>query len=112
MKSWSRGAVWKAVTLFATGGLAFAQNAGSPNEGIFRQQIAPVLQSKCSGCHSATSASGGLVVADLSTTLAGGKHGSALIPGNSKESLLVQYLRGERQPRMPMGGSLDDQLSR
>ena len=101
--------VCKAVILFLSGGLAFAQNAGSPNEGIFRQQIAPVLQAKCSGCHSSASASGGLVVADFSTILAGGKHGSSILPGNSKSSLLVQYLRGERQPKMPMGGSLDDQ---
>ena len=43
---------------------------------------------------------------ELETLLSGGKHGPAIQPGNAKQSLLMQYLRGERTPRMPMGGSL------
>jgi len=87
--------------------LLSAQTVGSPNERIFNEQIAPVLQAKCSGCHSSTNASGGLAVTNLTTVLAGGKHGAALAPGDAKQSLVLQYLRGERSPKMPMGGSLE-----
>src|SRR5262249_52374330 len=34
----------------------------------------------------------------------GSKNGPAAIPGKSAESPLVQYLRGEKQPRMPFNG--------
>jgi len=37
----------------------------------------------------------------------GGKHGAALTPGVSAESLLLQYVTGEKTPRMPLGGELD-----
>lgn len=108
MKTWIRGAVCSVVVLSGIGEGAFAQNAPSPNEGIYRQQIAPVLQAKCSGCHSSANPSGGLAVTDMAALLTGGKHGPALTPGSSKESLILQYVRGERQPKMPMGGSLDE----
>ncbi len=37
----------------------------------------------------------------------GGKHGAALRPSVSAESLLFQYVPGEKTPRMPLGNSLD-----
>jgi hypothetical protein len=89
------------------GELSWAQQGSSPNEAIFNQRIAPVLQARCAGCHNAANTSGGLTVANLNSVLAGGKHGAALSPGNSGQSLLLQYVRGERSPKMPMGGSLD-----
>ena len=86
---------------------AFGQPAGSsPNEKVFNEKIAPLLQANCAQCHGSASPSGGLGMAGLSSLLSGGKHGPALEPGDSKQSLLMQYVRGERTPRMPMGGSL------
>ena len=46
-------------------------------------------------------------MATFDSVLAGGKHGAAIVPGDSKDSLLLQYVRGERTPKMPMGGALD-----
>jgi hypothetical protein len=46
-----------------------------------------------------------LSLAGEKEVLAGGaKNGPAAIAGNSTESPLIQYLRGEKQPRMPFNG--------
>src|ERR1700722_18525393 len=77
------------------------------NQAIFDQRVRPILEKNCAGCHTGASASGGLNMATFDSVLAGGKHGAAVVPGDSKESLLLQYVRGERSPKMPMGGALD-----
>ncbi len=71
---------------------------------IFRDRIEPVLKANCAGCHNATQAQASLSVASLADLLKGGKRGAALVPGKSSSSLLIQFLRGERNPRMPIGG--------
>ena len=97
------------VLIFMTGELTYAQTASSPNKTIFEQQIEPVLRANCAGCHSATNASSGLTLATLETALVGGKQGPAIVPGDSKNSLLIQFVRGERTPKMPMGGALGEE---
>ena len=76
------------------------------NEALFNEKIAPLLKANCAACHGSASPAGGLSMASLSSVLTGGKHGPALEPGDSQHSLLMQYVRGERTPKMPMGGSL------
>ena len=44
-------------------------------------------------------------MASLNSLLTGGKHGPALEPGDSKHSLIMQYVSGERTPKMPVGGA-------
>jgi hypothetical protein len=98
------------AVILLCGAVAFGQPATSPpNEKVFSEKIAPLLQANCAQCHSTASPAGGLSMAALSSVLSGGKHGPALEPGNSKQSLLMQYVRGERTPRMPMGGSLPEE---
>jgi len=80
---------------------------GAANRLIFEQQMLPVFQKHCAGCHSSTNPGGGLALASLETLLAGGKHGSAVAPGAAAQSLLMKYVRGEASPKMPLGGSLD-----
>ena len=92
--------------LFA-GGL-FAQQS---NPDLFQKSIFPVLKANCSACHIAsTTPGGGLNLATFDAAMAGGKHGSAIAPGDSKQSLLIQYLKGERTPKMPMGGELSAEV--
>jgi mono/diheme cytochrome c family protein len=79
------------------------------NQAVFKERLQPVLEKNCAVCHTATNASGGLNVASLDSLLSGGKHGAAIVPGDAKQSLLLQYVRGERSPKMPMGGNLDPQ---
>lgn len=92
--------------VFAAVSLARAQGPAG-NEKIAEEALLPLLKQKCASCHAKANASGGLVAGGWAELLAGGKHGPAVTPGNSKESLLLQYVRGERSPRMPLGGALE-----
>jgi hypothetical protein len=92
-----------------TGVPSYSQNGGSPNKVIFDQKIEPVFRANCAGCHNATNASGGLKLVTFDDLLVGGKHGAAVVPGDAKQSLLIQYVRGDRSPKMPMGGSLPEE---
>ena len=103
-------AAFCSLSIFAA--LSFGQApASSSNESLFNEKIAPVLSANCAECHGGASPAGGLSVGSLNSVLSGGKHGPALEPGNSKQSLLLQYVRGERTPKMPLGGSLSDEAT-
>jgi hypothetical protein len=80
------------------------------NPDVFKQRVLPVLEKNCASCHMTANPAGGLSVASLDTLLSGGKHGPAIVPGNAKGSLLLQYVRGEKTPKMPMGGALGDEV--
>jgi cytochrome c553 len=101
-----RSLVIRALALF-TGSLATL--LGEPaNESIFQLKLQPVLQKHCASCHSPETRQGGFSVDSLQEIVAGGKHGAAIVPGNSQGSLLMQYVLGEKSPKMPLGGSLPD----
>ncbi|HZO51996.1 MAG TPA: c-type cytochrome domain-containing protein, partial [Bryobacteraceae bacterium] len=51
-----------------------------------------LLDKNCTGCHSKANSSGGLVASTVEDLLAGGKHGPAIIPGNSNDSVLMQHV--------------------
>ncbi len=71
-----------------------------------QERLVPLLKEHCGACHLGTQAQGGLSVDSLEALMQGGKHGPALTPGASGQSLLVQYVTGEKTPRMPLGGTL------
>ena len=83
---------------------AAALAGASPEDAVFRDKIEPILKANCAGCHSGPLAQAGLSVANLSDLLKGGKRGPAISPGQSSQSLLVQFVKGEKNPRMPVGG--------
>lgn len=72
--------------------------------------LVPLLKQECGACHSGTKAQGGLSVDSLATLRQGGKHGPALTPGVSAQSLLIQYVTGEKTPKMPLGGTLAPEI--
>src|ERR1700722_7625111 len=80
------------------------------NTDLVNQRVLPVLRANCSSCHAQASAAGGLSFDSLDAALSGGEHGPALIPGSSKQSLILQHVRGEKSPKMPMGGSLSGEV--
>ncbi|MEW5979005.1 MAG: DUF1553 domain-containing protein [Acidobacteriota bacterium] len=70
----------------------------------FEKEIRPILAKNCLSCHKASENKSGLMLEAVETILEGGNiNGPAVIPRKSSESPLVQYLRGEKKPRMPMG---------
>jgi mono/diheme cytochrome c family protein len=102
-------AVAPAVFFIASLGTLLAQSPVAPsNRELFDKRILPVLEANCATCHTVNNGAGGLSVAGFDAVLEGGKHGPAITPGDSKQSLMLQYLRGEKTPRMPMGKTLAD----
>jgi len=76
----------------------------APPEIDFAKDVHPILAARCNGCHSAASRQGKLAVTTRDDLVQGGVSGPAVIPGNSKDSLLIQRVTGQKLPAMPMSG--------
>ena len=71
---------------------------------LYLEQIQPLLEKNCLGCHSTTTKQTGLDLSSRQGLLKGGKHGPAVVPGNSKSSLLFGLITHSQQPAMPPQG--------
>jgi len=78
-------------------------------QAVFKEHVRPVLLKKCLRCHGGDEPEGGLDVTDRADLLRGGEAGPAIIPGNSKDSLLYKLIAHAKKPHMPKGsGKLPD----
>ncbi|CAD5108158.1 c-type cytochrome domain-containing protein [Zestomonas carbonaria] len=79
-------------------------------EPTYRDDIAPILESRCLLCHSGEQAPLGLRLDSLEHLLAGSQRGPVVQSGNPADSELIKRLKGTSQPRMPLTGPpfLDD----
>ena len=78
----------------------------------FTGQIQPILARQCAMCHQPQSKQADLVLTSFAGFRQGGRKGPAFTPGQPDESLVIKYLTGALEPRMPMGGKLaDDQIN-
>jgi len=59
---------------------------------FFEKQVRPILVERCYECHSGDESNGGLRVDSKSLLLIGGDLGAALVPGDSKSSLLIRAI--------------------
>ena len=66
--------------------------------------IAPLLQQRCSMCHSGAAAPRGLRLDSLDAIKAGSERGAVVTPGDPQNSELIRRLNGTSVPRMPMTG--------
>jgi hypothetical protein len=77
-------------------GVLFAQDSAkgkSSTEVSFSKDVAPVLGKFCTTCHSAEDEHPSELFMDsYESLMKGGKHGRAILPGNSRESLLSQKM--------------------
>ena len=88
-----------AVALFA------AVLPGTADTVSYFNDVRPLLQVNCSGCHQPANKLGGLDITTFAGILKGGaKHGSAITAGTPENSAMVKLLSGALEPRMPMGG--------
>ncbi len=72
----------------------------------FVSDIQPILREHCFECHAGTTEEGGLNLGVKTKAMRGGDSESAILPGNSGESLLVQLISGEDNDRlMPPEGN-------
>ncbi|QGJ68940.1 Secreted protein containing Cytochrome C, Planctomycete domain [Planctomycetales bacterium 10988] len=67
----------------------------------YQEQIAPILNKYCVGCHSEDYAEGKLSLETYKSILKGGEHGKAISPNNAEDSLLIQVITGAKEPKMP-----------
>ena len=81
---------------------------GGPHAVAF-QQVQAIIRDNCEHCHNEDKAKGGLLMTSYEAILAGGEHGSAVTPGESRSSRLLQMVEGTATPRMPYK---EDPLSR
>ena len=87
----------------ATLSSAQAPPAAPPSQVNFAKDILPVMEASCLSCHSADTQLGGLDLRTRESTIRGGEHGAALVPGNADQSKLFRMIAGREQPAMPMG---------
>jgi hypothetical protein len=104
---------------FAASGDAQTANGSSiPSDQLdfFEKKIRPVLADKCYKCHAedAEKIKGGLTLDTREGIRRGGDNGPAVVPGELKESLLIEAIRyGNKEFAMPPkkeGGKLPDEV--
>ena len=80
--------------------------AAADNRAIYQEHLSPVFAVHCASCHGTSAPQSEFSTTSLESVLKGGKRGRAIVPGSARDSLMIQYLRGARAPKMPLGGSL------
>ena len=75
----------------------------TPERVSYYKQIRPILKRSCQGCHQPAEPNGGLVLTSYEAFQKGGMGGSAFIPRNPKESIIMEFISGE-EPIMPQEG--------
>lgn len=91
----------------ASGGESSAESTsvGAGEVVSFEKDVKPIFEESCFACHNAQTLRSGLSLETVESIMAGGnRNGPAVIPRSTEESPLLQYLRGEKKPRMPVGG--------
>ena len=94
------------IVVVVLGSLRFAGEAGGqfpPGQvEFFEQHIRPFLANDCYECHGAKKQKGGLRVDFREGLRSGGDSGPALVPGDARESLLIQAIAHEhKEYKMP-----------
>src|ERR1700761_4307456 len=67
----------------------------------YQRDVAGLLRTYCVTCHGTDEPESGLVLESYTGLLKGGKHGPAIVAGNSQTSRLVMMLEGRAKPVMP-----------
>ncbi len=78
-----------------------------PAEEHFEKRVRPVLVRNCVPCHGAAAQSAGLRLDSRAGALKGGGRGTAIVPGNARDSWLIRAVKHDGL-RMPVGGKLKE----
>ena len=101
------------VVLIGIGWSCSAKVCAETDDAFFESKIRPLLTERCLQCHSAEKGKtqGGLALDSKLGWEKGGDSGTAIVPGNVDESLLIQavlYGDGLQMPPEEAGGKLSD----
>src|SRR5580698_1851432 len=72
----------------------------------FVKQVQPIFVGECSGCHRGATAPAGLQLDTVAGLMQGSGSGKVVVPGNAKQSLLVQRVSDTTGNQMPPNGPL------
>jgi mono/diheme cytochrome c family protein len=75
---------------------------------FFEKNVRPILAARCQGCHGSEKQKGGLRLDARAALIAGGSTGPAIVPGNPKDSLLVDAINYGDTYQMPPKSKLPD----
>src|SRR5215212_9579100 len=70
---------------------------------LFRERVAPIFESRCVHCHEGEKPKGQLSLVSARQLKAGGESGAVIAPGKPGESLLLDFVSGDK-PEMPKDG--------
>ncbi len=102
------GPGWLLMPLLLLGaGSALRGEEKKPEPVSFTRQVFPLFKDRCITCHSGSQPMKNLSLETPETIMKGGDQGPILVKGKSAESLVVQYLTGQRSPKMPPNEELD-----
>ncbi len=89
---------------FFLAAVASAQTLSTGQAGLklYSEHVRPVLERQCQACHGGSSIQGGLDLSSREALLRGGGRGPAVVPGNSKGSLLYKTITHQEPPHMPL----------
>ena len=77
----------------------------------FNKQVQPIFDSNCTMCHKGSTAPAGLHLDSAAGVMKGSDSGGVIVPGNSKDSLLIQRISDTTGNQMPPTGPLSkDQI--
>jgi len=99
MGIWIRFVVQTVVATCLFCGITSVQ--GKQAEVDYTTQIAPILTKYCVSCHNQADHEGEFSVETFGDLQQGSQHGTAMTPGRSESSRLIQVLTGQVEPRMP-----------
>lgn len=90
------------VVISSATSIALADEAKVPADRVsYYRNVRPILQRHCSGCHQPAKAGGKLQIVSFESFQKGGENGASFVAGKPDESLIVQYISGEK-PEMPL----------
>jgi hypothetical protein len=91
------------VVLIGIGWSCSAKVYAETDDAFFESKIRPLLTDRCLQCHSAEKGKtqGGLALDSKLGWEKGGDSGTAIVPGNVDESLLIQAVQGTRSVVTP-----------
>ncbi len=98
----------RSILLLLTSALLSSSAVQAEEPPDFARQIAPLLTQKCLACHNPTQKKGELDLSTRAALISGGESGLTVSPGKPGESLLIDYVSGDK-PEMPKTG---EKLSR
>ena len=64
-------------------------------------KVEPLIKTKCEPCHNAKAHPEAINLSSFEALMKSGEHGPIVIAGHPEKSKLIQYVDGEKKPRMP-----------